>query len=272
MNFQRPYYDVVMYDFHGVLTSNVGRTTHALVKAAESANLSRKDTRDLLLGLLNRPRGIDARSYIREQTQTDLVERDYGKQVERVYVPQYSWLIRKTKEIGSLTAIVSNGKMRDIYPHIEKWGLVPYLDGVYARGEGGNLGDLISKKPNPKPLEIALNGILGKNPEHTVLRALYVGDYDTDVVAANSIYFEHRGKKVQVDVAYLLGGPEQQYNIKTLPTFFLSLHHLKLTRVNESLHGLPIREFRDLPDIIQFGIGVNSSIEGVGSKTGRFIS
>jgi len=43
-----------------------------------------------------------------------------------------------------------------------------FLDGIYARGREGNLGDQIMKKPSPKPLEIALNDIQMRNPDKQV--------------------------------------------------------------------------------------------------------
>ncbi len=262
MNPSNTYYDVVMFDFHGVLTSNVGRTTHALVNAAQESGLKTNQIRKLLLGLLNRPRGIDARSFLKKNAGEN-VGQAYGRKAEEVYVPQYSWIIRRTKELGPLTAIVSNGKMRDIFPHIQKWNLLRYLDGVYARGLGGNLGDQIRKKPNPKALEVALDDILSKNEDRQINRALYIGDYDSDVIAANSINFEHNTKKVEVNVAYLLGGPEQHHNISVMPTFFLSLHHLKLTREKNILHGLPLMEFRSLPEIIKHGPYNGNGIESL---------
>ena len=256
-------YQTVLFDFHGVFTSNVGRTTHALVNAMNDLGIiDRSRQRELLSGLLSRSLDIPARQYITENAPSHATElqEGYAQQNEMIYVPQYSWLIQVISRMGANVAIVSNGRHKDIAPQIENWGLSGYVNQIYARGENGQLsGKDHPRKPSPDPIETALADMKEKGFRVNMEKVLFVGDHEVDVVAA---------REAGIFAAQIVSGPEQLNVIKHNPDYYLTLHHLRIDKEINKHNGIPIIPMRELPDIVAGErVGINPEI--LGSRSGK---
>lgn len=249
----KPRYSQVLFDFHGVFTSNVGRTAHALVRACRKYGLDDSGKiRVLLDGLLNRPDGT-VKQFLRGNTNwPDEILDLYERAENEIYVPQYRWLISEIAELGASVKIVSNGTMDTISSKLDNWGLNRYIDGVFARGSQGNLGRL-RRKPSPEPLEFAM-GDLERG------RCIYVGDHSNDIVA---------GREANIDTALVVSGQQHMDRIDALPNVFLIPRRFRRSDINYVHRGVPVREMRELPDIVMYGIVQGNLESEIGKNKGR---
>jgi phosphoglycolate phosphatase-like HAD superfamily hydrolase len=262
-------YDLILFDFHGVFTSNVGRTTHALVDAARAEGITDPDElRSLLRKILTREKGIPVRDFIRQEynSRADDLERDntdyavvfeqtahlrsvgehmqanYAKFEETQYIPQYSWMIPDLHMKGADVAIVSNGRMRDVNPNVDAWGWRDHIRAVYARGQGGYLHDKTARKPAAEPIEMALENLQSQGVTINRDKTLYVGDHQHDIMAAT---------ESRIHSALILSGPGQLKELRVKPNFFLTLNHLPPLYIPENFRDVPVKRMRELPNIVE---------------------
>lgn len=244
-------YNTVLFDFHGVFTSNRGRTGRALVRAASEVGLSDNRTiRELLAGLLSRPMDVDSKSHIIDNAPQEVGARladAFLRIKDGVYVPQFSYMVDSVAALGARIGIVSNGRQEAIEPCVQQWGWSGRLVGLYARGPEGSLTEATMRKPSAQPLEYALADMQSRGMwSGDKKRVLFVGDHEKDLLA---------GAAAGVDTAIIMSGHDQcVVSGEVKPYTILTTHNVSIDHAASRWGDIPVRSMRDLPQVVASGV------------------
>lgn len=236
-------YTTVLLDFHNTLTNNRARLATSLnegYRAVVGHNVPAQVVRDAL----TRDKGETLDEFLRTRSgipphRVDVFLRVQSEMMNNIYVPQYSFVIRRLSELGVAVAIVTNSESKLVRQQVQRWGWDKYLAEVFSGGEGGNLKD-IARKPYPDRIYFAMQTLGKMGYRVSRENTLMVGDHPVDIEAASS---------AGVDSAYLITGTEQLAS-ENLP-------HTQPTYILHEVHGVrKSPNLRDLPTIAIHGGGV----------------